>query len=203
MSIILLVRGAIGLLFGVYLAQASSVSWESFFLLLAQYLVVDGVVAAMIAAMLLSEGMRRRRQRETVLGMVVLIDAAGRSLSGLAIHFWPGIAGFPVTGVVFIAIMAASTAAVGLVEAWLTAREEIAQHGQDHQAPQFMAGPVGLAAILSLGFGAAAIALIGAPAATRLLISGFVAAAGGVAIAMAWSRHRMVQRRARATASGI
>ena len=195
MGAVLITRGVIALLCGAWLGKATGVSWEGFFVMLAGYFIADGAIGAVLGTMLLRESVGRQRQREMALGLVVLVDAGGRALSGAAILLWPGIMGFAVTAVLFIAMMAASTAAVGLVEAWLTTREEIAQHGHDHQPPQFMAGPVGLAALMSLGFGAAAIAMIGDSDSTRLLISGFVAASGAVAIAMAWSRHRMQRRR--------
>ena len=179
------------MVFAAWLASSTDVSWEAYFGRLSRYLMADGLVALMVALALLKESTGERRERELGIGIVMMVDAAGRTLSGLALYYWPGIAGFPVTGVVFVAIMATCTAAVGLAEAWLTAKEEIARHGSRHEAPQFMAGPVGFAALVSTAFGVAAIVSIGSPDSVRLLISAFVGAAGLVALAMGWSRSRM------------
>lgn len=192
MSLLLVLRGLIGLAFAGYLAKSHGAFIEEYFGQLSRYLIVDGVVASVIGLALLRESVGERRERELGIGIVVLIDAAGRTLSGVALFIWPGIASFPVTAVTFVAIMAACTAAVGIFEAMVTAREEIAQHGVRHQAPQFMAGPVGLASLVSTAFGIASIVSIGSPDRLQLLISAFVGAAGIVALAMGWSRARMV-----------
>lgn len=201
MSLVLMLRGLLGLGFASWLARSQAISWESYFGIVAHYLTVDGLFGAVIAATLLREGLSGQKRRETVLGIVILVDAAGRTVSGLALHIWPGIAGFPVTAVIFVGIMAACTASVGLVEGWLSAREEVAIHGPHHERPQFMAGPVGLASLLSMGFGLAAIAFIGSPDLVRRLVDGFVATAGVVSMAMAWSWMRLHHARLRA-ASG-
>jgi hypothetical protein len=198
MGVILILRGLLGLLFGVYLGTAARLSWEEYFVVLAGYLVIDGLAGAVIGIALLRESFGKQRSREMILGIVVLVDAGGRITSGIAIHIWPGIAGFPVTAVLYVAVMAISTTTVGLAEAWLTTREEIARHGPDHQAPQFMAGPVGVTSLISMAFGVASIVFIGTSDIMRLLITGFVAGAGAVSIAMAWSHERMERHRAAA-----
>lgn len=198
MIITLLVRGFVGLFFAATLTRSSGLSWEGYFDVIGRYLLIDGLIAAVLGATLLRESLGKQREREMVFGVVMLIDAGGRILSGAALFYWPGLSGFPVTAVVFVAIMAACTAAVGLVEAWLTAREEIARHGRAHESPQFMAGPVGIASLVSTGFGIAAILSMGSPDRTRLLITGFVTAAAVVSLAMAWSARRQQGRRLRA-----
>ena len=190
MSYVLLIRGVTGLAFATYLAASTRIRWEGYLAVLAWYLVADGLIAAAIAATFMRESVARQRAREMVLGVVLWADAGGRTLSGLSLHLWPGIGGFPVTTVVFIGIMATCTAAVGIAEAWVAAREEIARHDSSQRA-QFMAGPVGLASLVSIAFGVAAVIWIGEPDTLRRLISGFVGAAGMVALAMAWSRWRM------------
>lgn len=195
MSVMLVVRGVLGLLFGVYLGKAAGLSWEEYFVVLAAYLIIDGLVAAVIGLALLRESFRNQRNREMVLGIVVLVDAGGRVLSGIAVHLWPGITGFPVTAVAYVGIMATSTSTVGLVEAWLTAREEIARHSRSHQAPQFMAGPVGLTSLVSMAFGVASIVFISTGDIVRFLISCFVGVAGALSIVMAWSHERMERHR--------
>lgn len=194
----LVVRGLVGLFFAAYLFLSAHLSWEGYFEIVARYLVIDGLVSALIAGMLIRESLGKQRGREMTLGVVTLVDAGGRIVAGAALMLWPGIAGFPVTAVMYVVIMAASTAALGLVEAWLAAREEIAQHGASHQAPQFMAGAVGLASLISTAFGVASLYYIGTGDTVRVLISCFVAAAAVVTFAMAWSRHRMLLRRAAA-----
>jgi hypothetical protein len=201
MKLILVLRGLVGLGFASWLGRSQALSWEGYFGIVGRYLTVDGLLAAVIAAALLREGLAGQKPRETALGIVILVDAGGRLLSGLALHLWPGIAGFPVTAVMFVAIMATCTAAVGLVEGWLSAREEVAIHGPQHKPPQFMAGPVGLASLVSVGFGLAVIAAIGSPDLLRRLIDGFVAAAGVFSMAMAWSWMRLHQARALRAAS--
>lgn len=195
MSVTLLIRGLVGLFFAGVLAQASHLSWEGYFVIVSRYLIIDGLIGAVLGLALLGDSVGRQREREMVLGIVMLVDAGGRIVSGGALLVWPGIAGFPVTAVMFIAIMAACTAGVGLAEAWLTAREEFARHGRVHQAPQFVAGSVGAASLLSIGFGIAAVARIGSPDHVRGLLTGFVSAAGAVSLAMAWSAHRLRGRR--------
>jgi hypothetical protein len=190
----LVVRGLVGLAFAGYLLTFRTASPEAYYEILSRYLIVDGLAASVIGLALLAESVVTKRERELGIGIVVFVDAAGRMLSGVALTIWPGIAGFPVTAVMFVAIMAACTAAVGLVEAGLTAREEIARHGAGHQPPQIMAGPVGLASLVSTAFGIAAIAAIGSPETLQSLISCFVGAAGVVALAMGWSRARMVRQ---------
>jgi hypothetical protein len=186
----LIIRGLWSLLVTLHLLRLSTAGWTDYLDNVAWYLVTDGPLALVIGAMLLRESVLKQRRREMVLGVVVVIDALGRTASGVAIMAWPGISGFPPTAAIFIAIMAAGTASVGLVEAWLTAREELEQHGPHHSRPEFMAGPVGLASIVSIVFGIAAIGWIGSLERVRLLLSAFVGAAGLVALAMAWCRHR-------------
>ena len=198
MSYVLLIRGVIGLAFALSLATATGIGWEAYLAVLAWYLVADGLIATVIAATFMRESIMRQRTREMVLGVVLWADAGGRTLSGIALHLWPGIGGFPVTTAAFIGIMATCTAAVGVAEVLVTAREEIARHGSRHQPAQFMAGPVGIASVISIAFGVAAIAWIGEPDTVRQLISGFVGAAGILAIAMSWSRWRMTHSRRRA-----
>lgn len=192
MNAMLIVRGLVSLGFGLLLAMSGDLTWEAYFSRLADYLIVDGLIGAGIAAALVREGSPMRGQREIALGFVTFIDASGRLLSGAAIHVWPGIPAFPVTGVLFVAVMAVCTTGVGIVEAWLTAREELAIHGRLHERPQFMAGAVGVASLISLAFGIASVASIENPPRVRLLISGFVVAAGVVAITMAASHRRLV-----------
>lgn len=203
MSITLLIRGLVGLFFAAALAQASELSWEGYFGIVSRYLMIDGLIGAILGMTLLGDSVERQREREMVLGIVMLVDAGGRIASGGALLLWPGIAGFPVTAVMFVAIMAACTASVGLAEAWLTTREEVARHGRGHQAPQFVAGPVGLASLLSIGFGIAAVVSIGSPDRLRALLTGFVFAAAAVSLAMAWSAHRLRGRRSSAAQSAV
>ena len=201
MVMILLARGLVGLFFAATLTRSAGVSWDGYFEVIAQYLLIDGMIAALLGGMLLRESFGKQRERELALAVVMLTDAGGRFLSGAALWYWPGLSGFPVTAAVFVAIMASCTAAVGVVEAWLTAREELARHGRAHETPQFIAGPVGLASLVSIGFGIAAIISIGSPDRTRVLITGFVAAAAGVSFAMAWSAQRQRGRRLRAAST--
>jgi hypothetical protein len=191
MSALLIFRGLIGLAFAAYLRRSHALTHEQFYFELAGYLIVDGVLAWGIAGAMVRESLQRQREREMVLSIVLLVDGIGRVTAGIAVLLWPGIPGFPVTAALFNGVMAASTAAVGLAEAWLTAREEIARPGRQHQRGQFMAGPVGIASLVSIAFGVAITIQIGSPATVRSLISWFVAAAGAVALAMAWSHARM------------
>lgn len=203
MTVTLFIRGFVGLFFAAALAQASQLSWEGYFGIVSRYLMIDGLIGMVLGLTLLGESFERQREREMVLGIVMLVDAGGRIVSGGALLLWPGIAGFPVTAVMFVAIMAACTAGVGLAEAWLTAREEVARHGRGHQPPQFVAGAVGVASLLSIGFGIAAVASIGSPDRVRGLLTGFVTAAGAVSLAMAWSAHRLRGRRLTAAQGGV
>jgi hypothetical protein len=194
MSAMLIIRGLWSLLLAFRLARLAAISWPGYLDNISWYLATDGPLAAILGAMLLRESIAKQRRREMVLGVTVLTDAIGRTVSGVALMMWPGIGGFPVTAVLFIGIMAAGTVSVGLVEAWLTAREEMEQRGRRHSRPQFMAGPVGLASLASIGFAVAAIAWIGSLDRLRVLLSGFVAAAGVVALTMAWSRRSLNRR---------
>jgi hypothetical protein len=193
MRALLIGRAAVGLCYGGVLAMSIGLPWADFFALLADYLVIDGALALPIAGLFLRESTGTQRGREMWLSVVFLIDAAGRLSSGVAVHVWPGIPGFPVTAVLFLVIMATCTAIVGFAEAWLTAREELARHGRRHEKPQFTAGPVGVASLTSTAFGVAALAFVDRPDSMRPLMAGFMVAAGAVMLIMAWSRRTTVR----------
>lgn len=186
---LLVIRGAIGLLFAIRLGMSRSVPWDDFFGILADYLIIDGVAGAVIGIALLRDSFAGQKGREMAIGVTFLVDAAGRVASGIAVHVWPGIPGFFVTHVLFIGVMAAGSATIGFIESVIAAREEIAQHGRRHQRPQFIAGPVAIAALTSTAFGTAAFRYLGDPDQMRLVLCGFVAAGAAVMFAMAWSRH--------------
>jgi hypothetical protein len=112
--------------------------------------------------------------------------------SGIAVHVWPGIPGFPVTAVSFIGIMAICTAMIGVGEATLVAEEEVATHGRRHDRPQFAVGPVSLASIAAVTFGIASFLLIGEPAYVHMLLVAYIVAAAVVMFAMAWVRRHTV-----------
>src|SRR5205085_1244285 len=124
MRLTLIARGIVGLWFAAVLALIPSGSWDRMFDLLADYLIVDGVLALALAGLSLGEGVVGGMRREFQLGAVMLMDAVGRTVSGAAVHVWPGIPGFPVTAVLFIGIMAACTALVGFTEGQLIVAEE-------------------------------------------------------------------------------
>lgn len=175
---IFLVRGGLALLWAVGLFAIRDASWDTFFTVFVDYLILDGLLGFVIAGALIREASRTVRVREGMLGAATLVDSAGRLASGIAVHVWPGIPGFPVTAVLFLAVMATGTATIGLLEAGLTAREEFARRSPVHERPQFAAGPFALAAIASAAFGIASIVFIDRPDQMRLLIAAYVAAAG-------------------------
>ena len=105
MVMTLLARGLVGLFFAATLTRSTGLSWEGYFEVLARYLLIDGLIAALLGAILLRESLGEQREREMVFAVVMLTDAGGRTLSGVALFYWPGLSGFPVTAVVFIAMM--------------------------------------------------------------------------------------------------
>jgi len=187
---LLVLRGAIGVWYAGTFLGGSGGDWNGMFIDLADYLIIDGTLGVLVAASLYREGTGSRRNHLGMLGAIMLIDALGRTTSGYALHRWPGIPGFPVTAVIFIGLMAVFTIALGVVEAGLIVEEDIDRFGPRHARPQFSITPVLLSAFVSVGFGIAAMLFAGEPPILRALLAGYVAAAGAVMFAMAWSRHR-------------
>lgn len=182
-------RGGVGVWYsGAFLAGAAS-DWNGMFSTLADYLLIDGALGIVVAGLLYREGTGTRRNHLGSLGAMMLVDAVGRTVSGYAVHRWPGIPGFPVTAVIFIALMAVFTITLGVVEAGLILEEDVARFGHQHARAQFSITPVLLSAIVSVAFGAGAMVYAGEPAVLRTLLAGYVAAAGTVMFAMAWSTH--------------
>jgi hypothetical protein len=188
MGILLALRGLVGVLFAIRIGSTLPDAWTHMFGLLVDYLIVDGILGFGIGALSIAEGVRRGRSRETDLGIVISIDAAGRLASGIAVHIWPGIPDFPVSAVAFIGIMAACTTMVGLAEARLTVAEEVARHGRRHERAQFAAGTVALSSAAALVFGVVTFTQIGDPARIHTLLAAYILAAGAVMLGMAWSR---------------
>ncbi len=188
MRTLLIVRGIIGFWFAIRFLGNPPGHWGGMFAVLSDYLVMDGVIGFAIAATLFRQGVGEHKPHLGSLGAVLLIDAVGRTTSGMALNIWPGIAGFPVTAVLFIALMAVFTAMLGVVEVGLIAEEDVARFGRRHARAQFSIPPVLLSSIASVGFGAAALFYAGDLPVLRLLLSGYVASAGLGMMAMAWSR---------------
>ena len=182
----LIVRAAAGLWFALSIGIGAP-TWLRSVDLVGAYLRVDGLLGLLVAGLFAHEARRLDARREGVLAVVLAVDAAGRSLSGFAALVWPGLLEFPVTLAVFLGIMAACTAAVGLTEATLAIEEEVARHGRWHSRPQIAAGPVGVAAIASIGFGIAAIAFVGDPEVMRMLIIGHIVSVAAVMGGLAFS----------------
>src|SRR5581483_11846706 len=123
-SVIFVIRCLLALWFGGRIVALSGLASEETFDLLADYLLIDGLLGIALGVSYLRQAHARGARREWTLGVIFAADAVGRSLAGTAIHLWPGIAGFPVTAVVFIGIMAACTAAVGFGELVVAGEEE-------------------------------------------------------------------------------
>jgi hypothetical protein len=188
MRAVLVARGLIGLWFGTQIVTLHAARLGQTFDVLANYLLVDGLLGIVLALLAFREASRTGAQREWTLAVVFLADGVGRTFAGVGVRIWPGLPGFPVTAVIAIGVMAVCTAAVGLSEFALAADEEIARHGRRHATPQFAAGPTGVASIVAMLFGIAAIAWIGEPERTRTLIGGYVIAAAIVMFGLAWAR---------------
>jgi hypothetical protein len=180
----LVVRALIGVWFAWRIATAGP-SWLSASEALSAYLRLDGAIALVVAGFFLRESVRRGAHREAVLALVLFIDGAGRSLAGVSTLVWPGLLEFPLTLVVFLAFMAMCTAAVGITESTLVVEEEVARHGRWHSRPQFSAGPIGLASLVSIAFGVAAIATMGNLDVTRKLLVGHLASISVVMVGLA------------------
>jgi hypothetical protein len=142
-------------------------------------------MALVVAGFFLRDSTRRAAHREGVLALVLFIDGAGRSVAGFSTHVWPGLLEFPVTLVLFLAFMALCTAAVGITEGTLVVEEEVARHGRWHSRPQFSAGPVGLASVVSIVFGIAAIVTMGNLDVTRQLLVGHLASLSAIMVGLA------------------
>jgi hypothetical protein len=183
----LVVRALVGLWFAARMAVERD-SWLSTAEQLGWYLRADGALALVVAGAFLREANRQDAPREAMFALVLLIDGAGRAVSGVATYVWPGLLEFPVTLLAFFGVMALCTTAVGLAEGTLVGEEEVAVHGRWHRHPQFPAGPVGVAAVASLGFGIAAMAVVGNPDWMRRLLVGHITSVSGVMAGLAWSR---------------
>ena len=188
MRLIHIARGIVGLWFAARLAMMPDGSWDRMFTYLADYLMIDGVLAFLVAGLWLREGVAGGMKREYQLGAVLLVDAVGRTASGVAVHVWPGIPGFPVTAVLFIGIMAACTAMVGVTEGRLIIDEEIARHGPRHDRPQLTVLPLTVASIASVIFGVVAFLSVGEPSRVQVLLTWYVFAAALAMLAIAWAR---------------
>jgi hypothetical protein len=189
MRALLIARSLIGFWFAMRFGELAAPRWPSLFDLLADYLMVDGVAGIVVAAAFLHAGVTRKATREWKLGMVLFVDGVGRMGSGIAVHQYPGLPGFPVTAIVFLGVTAACTAAVGITEMILVATEERARHGRRHSRPQFAAIPVAVAAVASIVFGIAAIRAVEDVTRLHTLLIDFIVAASCTMIATAWSRH--------------
>src|SRR4051812_9054910 len=122
---LLVLRGGVGVWYaGTFLAGPAN-DWNGMFDTLADYLLIDGALGIVVAALLYREGAGTHRKHLGTLGAMMLLDAVGRVASGYAVHHWPGIPGFPVTAVMFIALMAVFTITLGVVEAGLILEEDI------------------------------------------------------------------------------
>jgi hypothetical protein len=185
---LLIVRGIVGLFFGFRFLSDTTGSWSHAFSLLAEYLIVDGVLGFIIAGLLRRQPLVGGKPRLRILATVLIVDAVGRIATGIAVKVWPAIAEFPVTALIFIALVAVMTAAVGFAEAALIAEEDIARYGHQHARPQFPISPVLLSSVASLAFGGAALFFAGNTGATRIILAGYVTAAAMVMFAMAWTR---------------
>jgi hypothetical protein len=190
MRAILVARGVVGLWFGSRIFAADAPLWGAAFDLLTTYLLIDGALGVVLALLSFREATVTKAQREWTLAFVLLADGVGRLLSGIGVHIWPGLPGFPVSLVVAISIMAACTAAVGLVEFTLVAEEEVARHGPKHNRPQISAGPTAVASLVAILFGVFAVISIGDPERARRLIAGYAVSAGIAMWLMAWARRK-------------
>jgi hypothetical protein len=197
MRAILVVRGVIGLWFAARLAGVPAASLDLIFELLADYLIVDGALGFVMALVLLRTDVIGGLTRERNLAIVLIVDALGRATSGIAVHVWPGIPGFPVTAVLFIGIMAACTGIVGFTEGTLVVEEEVARRGRQHDRPQLAIGPVTLASMASVIFGFASFLFVGEPDYVHALLVAYILAAAVVMFAMSWARRHSHQPAAR------
>jgi hypothetical protein len=188
MKAVLLLRAAIGLLFGVRLLAATDAGWTRVFGWLADYLVIDGAIALIIAAALIWDSVAGSRKREMIVGVIVLVDGLGRTGAGLSVHIWPGIPDVPPTALAFLGIMAACTALLGFVATAIVGDEERARHGRYHERPQFRVGPVAVAAIAAVAFGVSALAFIANPAMIRPLLALYMIAGAFVMLVAARPR---------------
>src|SRR5471030_2525035 len=141
MSILMLVRGLIGLWFGFHFFRAPATDWDGLFQLLADYLIVDGFAGLVLGGSLYVEAIRAGKSHLGGVGAVMLIDAAGRTAFGIAVHVWPGIPGFPVSALMFIVLMAVLSAVAGFAEAGIVVEEDVARFGRGHAAAQFAVSP--------------------------------------------------------------
>lgn len=195
MRLLLIARSLIGFWFAMRFAGIQNPQWESIFDLLADYLLIDGVAGMVVAVAFLRASVAGKASREWKLGAVLLVDGVGRLGSGIAVHQFPGLPGFPVTAILFLGVMAACTAAVGITEAVLVVAEERARHGHHDRRPQFAAIPVGLAAIASIVFGVAAIRAVEDVTRLHTLLTEFIVAASATVLATALSRHVSAARK--------
>jgi hypothetical protein len=186
MRIILVLRAAVGVVFGLRLLLGTGLGWAAMFGELADYLVIDGVLAVIIAGALMRDGVGGSKNREMAVGAIVLADGLGRTVAGISVHLLPGLPDFPVTAVIFLGIMAGCTALVGLAATAIIGTEERARHGPGRPREQFPVGPVGLAAIAAIAFGVSTLVFLTEPEMIRPLVALYMIAGGVAMLAAAW-----------------
>lgn len=194
MKIILILRAAVGVIFGLRVLLVTGLGWTGMFGDLADYLVIDGVLAVVIAGALMRDSIGASKNREMTVGAIVLADGLGRTTAGISVHLLPGLPDFPVSAVIFLGIMAGCTALVGLAATAIIGTEERVRHGPAHQRPQFPVGPVGLGAIAAIAFGVSALAFITDPEMIRPLVALYMIAGGVAMLTAAWPRFATDQR---------
>ncbi len=185
---LLVLRGAVGIWYAGSFLGGSGGDWNGLFNSLSGYLIIDGAIGILVAAAMYREGAGTGRNHLGSLAAMMLVDAVGRTMSGFAVRHWPGIPSFPVTAVIFIALMAVFTITLGVVEAGVILEEDVDRFGPRHARAQFSIPPVLFSAIVSVAFGVAAMFHAGDPPILRALLAGYVAAVGAAMLAMAWSR---------------
>jgi hypothetical protein len=184
-------RALFGALFGVLLLTLPHLTWSGVFARFAEYAVVDGLFAVVLAATFLanapSGGWRWQRW---LVPALMLCDAVVRLGAGVAVRWWPGIPYFPVTSVLFLGTIGALTAWLSVIELAVLAAADRRQHWRIHNPASsgFVLIAAGAVPMLLLG-AKLMIAPPSSAAGLRLFFSGYMLATScGLALAGVRSR---------------
>ena len=171
--------------------------WSDVFDIGAIYALLDGALGLATGLLLMEQG---SSDSSFVLPTMTVGDAILRLGAGVAIRTLPGLTGFPITLLVFFAVIAVWEVSLGatLVVSWFVAAERAVKRGGVNRRKRALLGPPAFAGFVALLFAGYAF-LAGPPSTADALRTVAALAAGALAIvfgaaalrASDASRHRL------------
>jgi uncharacterized membrane protein HdeD (DUF308 family) len=187
---LLLLRGALNVLFALYLFASPELDRLRLFRDFSYVAIADGVLALLTAGLLL----RASRSGSAKPAGLAAFDALTRLGIGLAVLIWPGIPHSIVLTVLFVGILAAWALFRGVAGVALAIHEAQRQTRREaqHDAPRVAVGPLALAAAASFVFGVTLVVALKDTrlSSVRLLLACYTLALGAALLAAGWHRRR-------------